>query len=71
MKDRYRKTFKRTVKNGVIIYAGMTYTSSELQKLEGEKVEVTKFGTEPGSFDISKLLINPIPYKEGSLFWVQ
>jgi len=71
MKNIYYKTFKRTVKNGVIVYAGMTYTSSELQKLEGEKVEVTKFGTEVRSFDISKLLINSIPYKEESLFWVK
>lgn len=71
MKDSYRKTFKRTVKNGVIIYAGMTYTSDELKKLNGQKVEVTKFGTEPGSFDVSKLLVNPIPYKSDSLFWVK
>lgn len=71
MKHTYRKTFKRTVKNGTIIYAGMTYTAPELKNLEGKKVEVTKFGSEPGCFDIAKLLVNPTPYKEGSLFWVE
>lgn len=71
MKDSYRKVFKRTVKNGKIIYAGMEYTSEELLELEGQKVEVTKFGTEPGSFDISKLLVNPIPFDRDKLFWVR
>lgn len=72
MEKSYRKTFRRTVKNGEIIYAGMAYKSDYLKKLEGQKVDVTKFGTEPGSFDISKLLVNPIPYKgPESLFWAE
>lgn len=50
----------------------MAYKSDYLKKLEGQKVDVTKFGTEPGSFDISKLLVNPIPYKgPESLFWAE
>ena len=66
----YRRTFKRTVQNGCIIYAGMTYTSVELFKLNGQVVQITKFGSEPNTFDISRLLVNTIPYKKDSLFWV-
>lgn len=69
MKDNYRKTFKRTVKDGKIIYAGFEYTSEELKKMEGKKVNVTKWGEEKGCFDISKLQITTIPFN--LIFWVK
>lgn len=68
----YRRTFKRVVKSGFIVYAGFKYTSDVLKKVpDGEVVLVTKFGEEKGTFDISKLLIDPLPHcciKQ--VFWV-
>lgn len=66
----YQRTFKRTVKNGNIRYAGQLYTADELASLNNQVVKVTKFSNEVGCFDISKLLVNPINSKANQLFWV-
>ena len=68
MKYLYRRTFRRTVNDGNIIYAGFKYTSDELKKIKnGTSVFVTKFGNETGTFDISKLVVDT---NDKKAFWV-
>jgi hypothetical protein len=73
MKLYYRRTFKRTVKNGAICYAGMQYTSDELKTVpDGYVITVTKFSDEPGCFDISQLLVDAIhEHHITTNFWIR
>ncbi|WNB77573.1 hypothetical protein [Methylomonas koyamae] len=58
----YSRTFRRRIRHGAIVYAGSRYVSPAFDQLEGVDVDVTKFGYEVGTFDISQLFIQVRPF---------